>query len=466
MKATDNSSKTNEENKVKWGGSANEFLWLCAGVNRQIIRQCPTDYAKYAGTGGTILFTSLMAMLSGGYAISTVFTHVDPLVWIAFGIFWGLLIFNLDRLIVNTMYSDGKPTISWKEFMSGLPRIIMAIFLGFVISTPLELKIYEDEISIQIEKDKDSERNAHVSEDQHRLDSLQMRKAEIQSAPPASATNLTAINIGNNKLLTENNDLHARANVYQNHIAQANADIRRYTNLNNQDATWGKYINYITKARNQRAEYQRKLNQVNRELNQVTAQLMANDADFKKHVESDQAQRQKDIVALESDIESLNTRINSKRDDSFEKVLSEKYGGFQARMKSFNEMKQNESSTYWSALFITLLFIIIECAPTFFKMMMSEGSYDDMLRAERAKLYAKSQEIISKANDETNTILAITLQENKDKMEAQIKANKILMEKLSNVQAELLGCAIDKWREEELKKVEENPSAYINSNTK
>ena len=73
-------------------------------------------------------------------------------IWVAcaFGVFWGLLIFNLDRYIVNTMYSDGKPTISWLELRSGLPRIIMAIFLGIVISTPLEMKIFEDRIDSQL----------------------------------------------------------------------------------------------------------------------------------------------------------------------------------------------------------------------------------------------------------------------------------------------------------------------------
>lgn len=138
------------EKEITWGGLLNEFLWTCAGVNKKVLRQCPTEYAKYAGIGGTILFTALMAMLSGGYAIYTVFDNSQ--VAVMFGVFWGLLIFNLDRFIVNTMYSDGKVTISWKEFTSGLPRIIIAIFLGIVISTPLELKIFEDEINVAIQE--------------------------------------------------------------------------------------------------------------------------------------------------------------------------------------------------------------------------------------------------------------------------------------------------------------------------
>ncbi len=51
-------------------GTLNKFLWTCAGVNKDVLKQCPSDYAKYAGIGGTILFTALMAALSGGYALN------------------------------------------------------------------------------------------------------------------------------------------------------------------------------------------------------------------------------------------------------------------------------------------------------------------------------------------------------------------------------------------------------------
>ena len=45
-------------------------------------------------------------------------------------------------------------------------------------------------------------------------------------------------------------------------------------------------------------------------------------------------------------------------------------------------------------------------------------------------------------------------------------ANKELMERLAKTQAELLQTAIDKWREEELAKINENPSAYIQTTNK
>ena len=51
-----NNRNIQDNETIEWCGWVNEFLWTCAGVNKKILRQCPGDYAKYAGIGGTILF--------------------------------------------------------------------------------------------------------------------------------------------------------------------------------------------------------------------------------------------------------------------------------------------------------------------------------------------------------------------------------------------------------------------------
>ena len=213
-----------EKEYVEWGGFLNEFLWICAGVNRTVLRQCPTDYAKYAGIGGTILFTALMACLSGSYALYSVF--YDAYVAIGFGIFWGSLIFNLDRFIVNTMYSDGKSTISWKELMSGTPRIIMAIFLGIVISTPLELKIFEDAIDIRIEQDKDKILNERISGSVLERDSIaKKRDAILNNEVTMFDSQITTSSTETNNLLGEINTLRTEWN-------KADAEVSKYSTIN------------------------------------------------------------------------------------------------------------------------------------------------------------------------------------------------------------------------------------------
>jgi hypothetical protein len=119
------------------------FFWMCSGADPDLLNECPkSEQIKYAGIGGTVFFTAVMAFISGSYALYTVFDTVYPA--IAFGIIWGLLIFNLDRFIVSTIK---KRDTVWKELLQASPRIVLAIIIAIVISKPLEMKIFEKEIN-------------------------------------------------------------------------------------------------------------------------------------------------------------------------------------------------------------------------------------------------------------------------------------------------------------------------------
>ena len=119
-----------------------EFFWMCSGADPDILQDCPkSEQIKYAGIGGTVFFTAVMAFISSSYALYTVFDNVYMAVF--FGLVWGLLIFNLDRFIVSTIK---KRDSFWKELLQASPRIILALIIAVVISKPLELKIFEKEI--------------------------------------------------------------------------------------------------------------------------------------------------------------------------------------------------------------------------------------------------------------------------------------------------------------------------------
>lgn len=391
-----------EENEIKWGGLLNEFLWSCAGVNKKILRQCPTDYAKYAGSGGTILFTALMAMLSGGYAMYFVFN--STYVAIAFGIFWGLLIFNLDRFIFNTMYSDGLPSISWGEIRSGLPRIIMAIFLGIVISTPLEMKIFEDRINSQLVKDNIRRTNE---------------------------TRIEAEN-GNKTLIARRDALEKERTSISNRLAAANRELKEEGEGAALSGKAGHGPIYADKEANRNA-IQKELtdwdNAHNTELMDIRTQISENS---KK---------------IGEDIAKGNTE-----------------NGFCVRYEAFANIKDNNISLQIVSIMIMLLFIVIETVPTFFKMMMSSGEYDDKLREEMHRARVLADKGISDINDYINTEIQISTEKNKNRLEAEVKANQEVLDRIALAQAELLQSAIDAWREEELAKIQANPSNYIRTN--
>ena len=141
------------------------FLWWCAGADQFFLMRSPAqDRVKYAGIGGIVFSTGILATFAGGFSFNTAFgpkgmagDDVSSMGWMigsaVFGLCWGALIFNLDRFIVSsTGKGDGTDSITLKEFGQAVPRLLIALILGITISKPLELKIIETEINVELRK--------------------------------------------------------------------------------------------------------------------------------------------------------------------------------------------------------------------------------------------------------------------------------------------------------------------------
>ncbi len=127
------------------------FFWVCSGTPVHMIEKYSTEHSKYLGIGATIVFTALFAGLSGGYALYFVFagSAFAPLWSVAFGLLWGLAIFNLDRYIVSSINKTSK---GMKQFYQASPRFIFAVLIAIVIARPLELKIFDKEIHARLKE--------------------------------------------------------------------------------------------------------------------------------------------------------------------------------------------------------------------------------------------------------------------------------------------------------------------------
>lgn len=411
----------------EWSNLLNEFLWICAGANRKVLRQCPTEHAKYAGIGGTILFTAIMACISGGYAIYKVFadevfdkaneiwiTDVNAVYTaIAFGIVWGLLIFNLDRFMVNTMYTDGTEKITKEEIKGALPRLVLAVFIGVVISTPIELRIFKDKIQSQLIVDQGEAQNQMSEKQQYIRD--QIKELEAQKG-------------SNNK------------RVDKLRTDRAKIEDQAYKEATGHGLSGKAGIGNYTKELQARA----------------------------KNLDDEVKRIQKEVERANAAIDpQLNDLYNQLKDHSTNNEIAAKsMKGFAAELTALNEITFLSSfSLSMARILIMLLFIAIEIIPTLFKLMMIDGVYDAVLQLEKHRSINIALEQESNINDDINTNIQIATKKNEDRLTAEIKANKELMEKIAKTQAELLNTAIERWREEELAKINEDPSLYIKSNS-
>jgi hypothetical protein len=107
------------------------------------------DEARFAALGLVLLATAGLAVLSMSFAM-TDGLHLSLAGAVLVGLFWGVVILVVDRALILSLKPKGS---KWLLLGMILPRIFMAALLGLVISTPLTLRIFNDEIQQQMTLD-------------------------------------------------------------------------------------------------------------------------------------------------------------------------------------------------------------------------------------------------------------------------------------------------------------------------
>jgi hypothetical protein len=140
-------------------GRLTRFLLACAGAVPEIIQrdECRADRTRYAAIGALIVTTFCMASLSAGYGLFTVFK--SQLTAAVLGCFWGWNVAAIERFFVITMRKTkgGFPRV----LLLAVPRLLMAATTAAVISAPLELRIFEPEVDLQLATDAARARTAY-----------------------------------------------------------------------------------------------------------------------------------------------------------------------------------------------------------------------------------------------------------------------------------------------------------------
>lgn len=290
------------------------FFWMCSGADPDLLKESPkSEQIKYAGVGGTVFFTAVMAFISGSYALYTVFDNVYAAV--AFGLVWGLLIFNLDRFIVSTIK---KQDSIWKELLQASPRIVLAIIIAVVISKPLEMKIFEKEINQVLLKQKNE------------------------------------LTLANQQQI---------AQQYTSEISRVENDI---TSLQQEIDTKEQEVNslydtYITEAEGTKGTMKIGKGPVYKEKREK------HDASLQELQQLKENNRTK-IAANESLLADL--RLKQKEQVAQSQPIIDGFDGLMARINALGKL------AWFPSFFIFLLFLAIETAPVLAKVMAPKGAYD------------------------------------------------------------------------------------------
>ncbi len=325
-----------------------KFLLMCSGANIHILRKTPSEWNKFAGIGGIVLFTAVFATLSAGYAMFTVFE--DYAVSTAFALVWGLMIFNLDRYIVSSIKKTGT---WWNQLLMAVPRLILAAFLGIIISKPLELKIFEKEVNKQL--------NTIIQRNKAQLQ-LEMNGRILQQSGPFE---------------TEKKQIQTKISDYQKAYDSAAVELEKEILGKQTGLTSGK-VGFGSNAKRKS------------ELKEQRLQDLEN---YRKTV----APR---LEYLDKEISKVYTNIETERNKT--ETFEDKFNGFAARLQALDELGKNSAIIATAAAFIMGLFITLEIAPVLVKLISQVGPYDHLLEKidNDFRLYAKEK--IEKGNAATD----------------------------------------------------------------
>jgi hypothetical protein len=124
-----------------------EPLLTVAGANRDVLREAPKERGKQVAMGAVLVCTAGLAAVSASYALHLAL-HLWVPVAIVGGLVWGLVILNLDRWLV---VSTPRLKSTAGTLAMALPRVVLAVLIGAVVSTPLTLAVFEAEIDTEVQ---------------------------------------------------------------------------------------------------------------------------------------------------------------------------------------------------------------------------------------------------------------------------------------------------------------------------
>lgn len=393
-----------------------KFMWNCAGGDAFLLERATySDQVKYFCMGGIVLATGIMASLSGGYAFYTIFSPKTENV--------------LDKMQVAK---------SATEIPIDIPTVIFSFIFGIIWG----LMIYNIDRFIVTSTGKgDGTEAITMQEFKSSLPRLIMGciiaisiskpveirmfkteiDLEIQKEQEKEKTNL--INLAETNFKKANEQTEKNLGKIQSDINERQKMVNNYREeLREEIAKRGGYGPRAT-------ELERLIKEM-----EVQITTLKQTPEYKK-AEQDKAENE---AKYKQDIA-----------DAGKKAAS--LDGLLIRIK-----KAHEVAGTLITIFITLLFLAIELTPIFFKMMLIKSPYD--------YLYENRNEMKLAEN---GIEVRYDLYTDKEGIERHLvinhEADKLIFEKvkIAEIQKELTDYAVEKYKEREKQKIDENPEKYI-----
>lgn len=348
--------------------SMTHVLGRLAGAEPDVLTKAPTDRVKYAAIGGVLLTTAGVAGVSAAFALSTA-VQVPAYLAVVVGALWGVVIFNLDRLLIVTI----RRQKTWRRnVLMAIPRLILAILIGSIISVPLLLRVFQPEIdselnvihaeNVTVAQKALNDQFGDIAITQQRLDELQ---AVAAGSNPASVTS-------DPDVIAAQTRVKDAQDIYNAAVTAATCEI---------DGTCGTRVPGTGASAHL---LQQQADQARQQLKDATAALDAATATAQARIAGSTAAQ---AAAAKAEISSLQPQLDARKDQRARaqaRITSaeEQSDGLLARLEALTRLSSHSAVLRTTQLALLALLMLIEVLPVLVRLLSMTGPadlYDQLL---------------------------------------------------------------------------------------
>jgi hypothetical protein len=422
---------------------SNFLLWL-SGVDREVLKRCPSERTKFIGVGGAVLTTSVLAATACTLTLAN-FIGIPWTVALPIGLLWGVAIMNLDRWLVA---STKRQDTAWRTILMAIPRILLAVVIGLVIAEPLVLKVFDSEVNqraVELQGEQRAEQNRKLNEQFAQIDVLKQQREEL---------NATLRNLGNVNLETDAQykKLDAELKELQRQFTEADNAV-----IGEQEGSSGSGV-----AGDGPAAAEKK-----RRRDSLAAQVVVKQGELnarRDQVLAESAETQGvERARLEEEIKKLDEQINELEDerrtfDATQLKANAVKPGVLDRMEALEDLTSNNGSLNAAHWTLRLFILALDSLPVLVKTLMLLGKpslYDlELEEYERQQLEierARTDALIRARTMETEVIV----DEAQARRDLEVQAARDLAFEVVEAQKDLARRYIAVWKERAAEQMEQ-----------
>ena len=410
------------------------LIWL-SGADPDTLARSPREERKYSGLGGVVLTTSVMAGLSAGFALHTG-VRAPLVVSVLIAVLWALAVANLDRWLVA---AAARRERWWQNLATLVPRLLLALVIGAVVSTPLVLWIFQREIQAQLTVTQQAERNAY--EQRLRSDArfavIPGLQAEVTRLQQVAAGSLVQDLVGRDPAVVRDR---AEYDALDKRYSEARA--KAIAEFDGTDGTGrpGGGPAYRTKLR-AAAELREQRDAAKEKLDRTRSAAVRRQQSTST---KEQATAQSELVTKEAELSRLKSLKQAEEDRYL--IDSGNDRGLLAQLEALGRVTDDNTTLKTAYLTLWLFITAIEILPVLTKFLLNVGpptAYDEILAtAERSDVQAARARIEFEREQERQELEA------RARRQEQIRRETAGRE--THVRTEIRQRELDRWRSEEL----------------